>query len=205
LCTVFIPVKSASALIGAITIGLLSEIFIAGGNTFSLTGFIQAKKAGCSNFETAAVVESAANSSGQLNQIYIISIYLLKTAGFSLLIFYDRLHWIIIIYTLSFMIRSQLALWKDIRTGEPLFDSEHKDELIKYPWVAATAISIFVAGFSLLPAAIAALLVSYFLLRFFDKFINERTGGVTSEIIAAAGTFSELVLLLTGILLIIRN
>jgi cobalamin synthase len=103
------------------------------------------------------------------------------------------------------LIRSQLALCNDIRTAKPLFDSEQKEELIKYPWISAVVISIFTAGLSLLPAALAVLLLSYFLLRLFDKYIKENTGGVTAEIIAGAGTFSELILLLAGVILLVRN
>jgi len=202
---VFVPAKTASAIIGALILCVLTEIFLAGGNIFSLTAFIQAKKSGFSNFETAAVVDAASAETSQINQLYLISIYCLKVVAFALLIFYDRMTWIVIVYALSFLIRSQMAQWNDIRTSQPLIDAKKHENAVKLPWIFASAITVFIAGFNFFPAALAAVLASYFLIRFFSKILKGNRGGVSPGIIAGAGTFSELVLLMIGVILLVRN
>ena len=204
--TILLPVKIAASLIGGLLLAISAELLLSGGNILTLTAYFQARQSACSGFETVTILDAAANSKNpQVNQIYMLSLYLLKIISISIFIYYDRIHWIIIVYTLSFLVRSQMLYWNDIRTGEPFFEFKDDENNLNLPWIISAIICFFVAGFSYLPASAIAMLISYFLLKLIKKIIDKKIGGVSGSIISAAGTFSEIILFLAGLALLIRE
>ena len=201
-----LPVKIASSLIGGLLLGILSELVLSGGNTLTLTSYFQARQSGCSGFETASVLDSVSTSTTpQVNQIYMLSLYLIKVISLSIFIYYDRSNWIVVVYTLSFLVRSQMLKWNCIRTSKPLFEFQDEADSFNLPWIISTVICVLILGFYALPAVGIVLLITYFLIKFIKKTIDAKIGGVSGSIISAAGTFSEIILLLSGLILVIRE
>ena len=204
--TLLLPVRIASSLVGGLLLGILSELVLSGGNTLTLTSYFQARQSGCSGFETASVLDSVSTSTTpQVNQVYMLSLYLIKVISISIFIYYDRMNWIVVVYTLSFLVRAQMLKWNCIRTAQPLFDFQDEENSLNLPWIIAAVVCVIVLGFYALPAVAIALLITYFLIKFIKKTIDAQIGGVSGSIISAAGTFSEIILLLAGLALVIRE
>lgn len=200
------PVSTAAAVVGSILLALLTESISSGGNIASLAAFLKAKKNRQTGIELVNAVETVEHDHTPTNQIFFLSLYLLKVFCFALLFIYGRLSWLVIVYTMSYLMRSQMAYWDDLQNSQPIIEAEDENYSIKIPWVVALLISLLVAGFDYFPAVVIVGAVAYLLLRYFKK-ISDRDlgGGVTGKIIGTAGVASELIFLLLGIILLVRN
>lgn len=206
LINLILPVATAAAVVGSILLALITESISSGGNIASLAAFFRAKKEKNSGLEMLTAIENTENDNTPVNQMFFLSLYLLKVFCFALLFLYGRTSWLVIVYTMSYLVRSQMASWNDLRTSQPMIEAEDENSSTKIPWIIALLIAVLVAGFDYFPAVVIVGITAYLLLRYFKKISNQELGGgVTSRIIGTAGAASELIFLILGIIMLVRN
>jgi len=198
------PVSAAAAVVGSITIALITEYISIGGNISTLSSFICARKNKFSGQEMLSAIENESPHRNTIDLIFFLSLYLLKLFCIGLLIYHERTSWFIIVFTMSYLIRSQMATWDDLRTSQPLIEIEDKNASIKAPWFFASFI-ILIAGISYLPAVIIIIIATYLIIKYLEKIVDNELGGVTGSIIGTAGTAAELFFLLAGIAMLLRK
>ena len=200
-----LPVQTAAAVVGSVLLALLTESIASGGNISNLAAFFRAKKEKQSGLEIVKAIEDSNADNTPLNQMFFLSLYLLKVFCFALLFLYERTSWLIIVYTMSYLVRSQMASWNDLRTSQPMIEVDSENSSVKLPWIFALVISVLVAGFSYFPAVVIIGIIAYFLLRYFKKITEKELGGVSGTIIGTAGSAAELIFLILGIAMLVRR
>lgn len=200
-----LPVHTAAAVVGSVLLAMLTESIASGGNIASLAAFFRAKKDKRTGVEIVAAMENSNSDTTPLNQMFFLSLYLLKVFCFALLFLYERTSWLIIVYTMSYLVRSQMVSWKDLRTSQPLIEVESENSAVKLPWIFAIIIAVLVSGINYLPAVLIIGIIAYFLIRYFKKISDNELGGVTGAVIGTAGAASELIFLILGIAMLVRN
>ena len=132
-----------------------------------------------------------------------LSLYLLKLFCFGLLIYHAKTSWIVITFTLSYLIRSQLVTLPSSESYGALIEEEDDKYAVKMPWIVASIIAL-VAGSAYLASAIIILLVAFALIIGFKKYAQQM-GGVSASMIGVYGIVAELVFLFTGAAIVIRS
>lgn len=203
LVSFFFPASASAAVIGAIILSLITESITCGGNISTLTAFIRAWQNKLSNQEILSFFEQEGHHDSTTDLILFLSLYLLKIFCIGLFIYHERTSWLIVVFTMSYLIRSQMATWKDLRTSQPMIEADDEILAIKLPWGVAILISLIV-GISYLPAVLIILFIAYLLIKYFRKITEDEFGGVNGLIIGTAGTVAELIFLVAGIAML-RN
>jgi len=201
--SILLSTHTAAALVGSIFLALISESIASSSNIAGLAAFCRAKQEKASTVEIVDALESA-NSDISENQIFFISLYLLKIFCFALIVFYERTSWLIIVYTMSYLLRSQMVTWNELRTSQALIDVENETSAIRLPWIVAMVIALFVAGFDFFPAVIIVAIITYLLIRYFKRMVDNDFNGITGSLVGTAGAVTELILLILGIVLLAR-
>ncbi len=194
-----LPARTAAAMVGSVGLVLFLEIVVSGGNLAVLSKIISLSGKKSRDGET--VLGSTFSSA----QMIYLSLYLLKIFSFALLLLYERTSWLIIAYTMAYLVRSQLATSAGGGGSDALILVRKEKYAVRLPWVIALAISFFVAGFHFFPAVILVAVLAYFMIFRLRKIVMDKFGAMTSELIGAGGAFSELVFLLIGVMLLVRN
>ncbi len=194
----FFPVSSAAAVLGAIILSLISESISTGGNISTLTSFICARQNKLTGADMVYSLEQGNAHSNATDLMFFLSLYLLKLFCIGLLIYHARTSWLIIVFTMSYLIRSQMATWNNLRTSQPLIEAEDEIDSVRAPWTLAIVI-IVIAGISYLPAVLIITIIAYFIIKYFKKITDKELGGVNGLIIGTAGTAAELIFLIAGI------
>ena len=196
-------IPMAAAVIVSIVLTLATEMTAASSNLSVLTSFITAKIAN----KNTAELEYSLNEKLTLNEplplMLFLSLYLLKLFCFGLLIYHAKTSWIIITFTLSYLMRSQLVTMPSYTSYGPLIEEDDEKYAVKMPWIVAGVI-VLVAGASYLASAILIMLVAFALLIGFKKYAEEM-GGVSPSMIGVYGVIAELVFLFTGAAIVIRS
>lgn len=200
----FFPVPAAAAVVGAIIIALITESVSTGGNISTLTALVRARQNKSSVEEILLAVEKGYSQQNATDLMFFISFYLLKMFCIGLLIYFERASWLIIVFTMSYLIRSQMATWNDLRTSQPLIEEDNEIAAVRAPWTLGLII-LFIIGLSYLPIIPISILVAYLLIKYFKKFTDREFGGVSGSIVGTAGAAAELVFLLLGIAFLIRQ
>ena len=196
--TFFFPVSAAAAVIGSIMLALISESISIGGNISTLTSFIRARQNKLFGTAIVSSMEQGYSQSNATDLMFFLSLYLLKLFCIGLLIYHARTSWLIIVFTMSYLIRSQMATWNDLRTSQPLIEAEDEIDSVRAPWTLAIVI-IVIAGMSYLPAVLIITIIAYFIIKYFKKITDRELGGVNGLIIGTAGAAAELIFLIAGI------
>ena len=202
LISLIITVKPASAFIAAILVTLGSEILVTSSNTSTLTLFIMGKISRMSDSEIDTVLESKLKFDYPLPLILFLTLYLLKVFCIGLVIFYGKISWLILVFTLSYLVRSQLSQLSARNTSEPLIEVEDEKYSIKIPWIVSGIIAVW-AGLSYLPSALVMLALTFALITLLKKHAAS-TNGVSAPIIGFYGAASELLFLIAGASIAIR-
>lgn len=201
---IFSPSNLAAAIIGAIVITLLLEFVATTGTIAKLATYVTLKSEKSDPITIHTALEEGTSINNTPNPIFFLSLYLLKLFSIALLIYENQISWLIILFTMSYLVRSQMATWKDLRDSQPIIEIENPLYATKIPWIIAILISLFVAGFAYFPAVVVIAIVAFFLLKYFDRVAKVELGGITAPIIGVAGTATEIVFLLIGIALLLR-
>ncbi len=197
-----LPIRSASAVIVSVVLALGTELAASSSSISLLTSFIRAKISNDNDIEIANSIDSNISLEKPLSLMLFLSLYLMKIFCIGLLIYHGKTSWIIVTFTLSYLIRSQLASEPLLGSSFPLVETEDERSAIKFPWIAASAIVLFV-GISYIPAAIIILLIAFALIIGFRKH-SAKLGGVTAPMIGVYGVASELFFLFAGVAIVIR-
>ncbi|MBN1864202.1 MAG: hypothetical protein JW808_04820 [Victivallales bacterium] len=194
-----LPARTAVAMVGSVGLVLLLEITISGGNLAVLSNIISLS--GNKSRDGEHVLGSSFSSA----QMIYLSLYLLKIFSFALLLLYDRTSWLVIAYTMSYLVRSQLAISVCGGGSEALIPVRKEKYAVKLPWIIALVISFVVAGFHFFPAVVFVAVAAYFMIFWLKKMVVDKFGTMTSELVGAGGALSEIVFLLIGVMLLVRN
>ena len=193
----------AAAVIVAIVLTLGSEMAASTSNISVLTTFINAKIARRSNAELESLLSSRLSLEDPLSLMLFLSLYLLKLFCFGLLIYHAKTSWLIITFTLSYLIRSQLATMPSSDSYGALIEEDDDKFAVKMPWIVASAI-VLIAGSAYPATAIITLLITFALIAGFKKYAII-SGGVSGAMIGIYGIVAELVFLFTGAAIVIRS
>ena len=203
LVSFFFPVSAAAAVIGAIILSLITESIASGGNISTLTAFIRARQNKLQDQELLSSFDHGYSHNNTTDLMFFLSLYLLKVFCIGLLIYHGRTSWLIIVFTMSYLIRSQMATWEDLRTSQPMIEVYDENLAVHMPWTFAVIISAIV-GISYLPAVIIISIIAYLLIKYFKRVTENELGGVNGSIIGTAAAAAELVFLIAGIAML-RN
>ena len=204
LAAFFFPVPAAAAVVGSIIISLITESIPAAGNLSSLAAFIQARKNKVSRAQLLSETEHGYSQNNVTDLMFFLSLYLLKLFCIGLLIYFERTSWLIIVFTLAYLLRSQLATEKDLRTAQQLIEEDDEVAAVRAPWIVAVVI-VLISGLSYLPAVVIILIITYLLIKYFKKIANRELGGVNGVFIGTAGAAAELVFLIAGMAMLLRS
>ena len=102
----------------------------------------------------------------------------------------------------SYAVIAKMATSRDLRTSQPLFETED-GRAEKLAWLFAGIIS-FIVGWSYSPAVIIILLLAYFLSGKLKNHCEMQFGGVTGKFVGMAGAAAETLILLAGVILLVR-
>ena len=191
------PVTVAAAVVGAVILTLGTEIAASSSSISVLTGFIKT----LINRHGDTEQETKLDSPHTL--MIFLSLYLLKLFCTGLLIYHGKISWIIVVYALSYLIRSQLVQMPSMEDGTALIEEEDDKYAVKMPWIAAGA-GILLGGLgSSLPAAVLMLALAFALIAGFKR-LSASSGGVSPHLIGVYGVISELIFLCAGAAIVIR-
>ena len=194
---------TSAAAVSAILIVVGLEIVTLGKNFNALVSFLEAKLEGVGNIELIAAVEKEpASCKTTLGLMLFLSIFILKIACVALLVYYERTTWLIVTMAVSYAVIAKMATSRDLRTSQPLFETED-GRAEKLAWLFAGIIS-FIVGWSYSPAVIIILLLAYFLSGKLKNHCEMQFGGVTGKFVGMAGAAAETLILLAGVILLVR-
>ena len=196
-------IPMAAAVIVSIVLTLATEMTAASSNISVLTSFINAKIAHKNSAELELSLNKKLTLDDPLSLMLFLSLYLLKLFCFGLLIYNAKTSWIVITFTLSYLIRSQLVTLPSYNSYGALIEEDDERYAVKMPWIVAGVIVLF-AGASYLASAILILLVAFALILGFKKYARQM-GGVSPSMIGVYGVIAELVFLFTGAAIVIRS
>jgi len=196
-------IPTAAAVIISIVLVLATEMAVSSSNLSVLTSFIKAKLEKQNNYELEDTLNSKLLLDEPLSLILFLSLYLLKLFCFGLLIYHAKTSWIVITFTLSYLVRSQLVTMPSADSYEPLIEEDDEQYAVKLPWIVASVI-VVIAGSAYLATSIIILLIAFALIIGFKKYA-ERSGGMSASMIGVYGITSELIFLFTGAAIVIRT
>ena len=196
-------IPMAAAVIVSIVLTLGTEMVAASSNLSILTSFINAKIAGKSSAELEHSLREKLTLEDPLSLMLFLSLYLLKLFCLGLLIYHAKTSWIVVTFTLSYLIRSQLVTMPSSESYGALIEENDEKYAVKMPWIVASVI-VLVAGSSYLASAIIILLVAFALIIGFKKY-SQQMGGVSASMIGVYGIAAELIFLFTGAAIVIRS
>jgi cobalamin synthase len=196
-------IPTAAAVIISIVLVLATEMVASSSNLSVLTSFIKAKMERRNIYELEESLNSKLLLDEPLSLILFLSLYLLKLFCFGLLIYHAKTSWIVITFTLSYLVRSQLVTMPSSDSYGALIEEEDDQYAVKMPWIVASVI-VIVAGHYYLATSIITLLIAFALIIGFKKYV-ERTGEMSASMIGVYGVAAELIFLFTGAAIVIRG
>ncbi|QSH40554.1 hypothetical protein P0136_12660 [Lentisphaerota bacterium ZTH] len=143
--------------------------------------------------------DSVRKVKGPFVPVTIILVVLLKLLCFFLMAYYGYVYWAIAIFVLSMTIRGHLAAMPDLASGEPMIKVQQQQRF--FVWILAAFLVLFV----LIKAPFTSLIgygITFVLAIFLEKFIDRQVQGTNPNITNFAGETAEIILLLTGMLLL---
>ena len=196
-------IPMAAAVIVSIVLTLGTEMAASSSNLSVLTSFINAKITRKNGAELEHSLSEKLTLSDPLSLMLFLSLYLLKLFCFGLLIYHTKTSWIVVTFTLSYLIRSQLVTMPSANSYGALIEEDDEKYAVKIPWIVASII-VLIAGSSYLASAILILLVAFALIIGFKKYAQQM-GGISASMIGVYGIVAELILLFTGAAVVIRS
>ncbi|MFA6290558.1 MAG: adenosylcobinamide-GDP ribazoletransferase [Victivallales bacterium] len=194
---------TAAAAVSAILIVIGIEMMTLGKSFNALVAFFEAKIEGLRELELVAAVEKEPSfCKTPLGLMFFLSVFILKIACVSLLVYYERTSWLIVTMAVSYAVIAKMATSRDLRTSQPFFETEEV-RAEKLAWLFAGAIS-FIVGWSYSPAVIIVLVLAYFLSGKFKIHCENEFGGVTGKFVGMTGAAAETLVLLAGVILLVR-
>ncbi len=191
------------AAVSAILIVIGLEIVTLGKNFNALVSFFEAKMQGLAELELVAAVEKEpAFCKTPIGLMFFLSVFILKIACVALLVYYERTTWLIVTMAISYAVIAKMATSRDLRTSQPLFETE-EGRAEKLAWLFAGIIS-FIVGWSYSPGVLIVLILAYCLSGKFKGHCEMKFGGVTGKIVGMAGAAAETLILLAGVILLVR-
>ncbi len=135
---------------------------------------------------------------GAVPAAVMVLLELFKLWGFFILARYGAAVWIIAVLVLSFTVQGVMMTLRDLNGTEPFLAVMPPRHL--HIWIAATVLILFL-GLSLPKAALAGLVCSFIFAVICRNWFERIFGGATAEMVTLAGSVSELMVLLLGLLL----
>ena len=197
-----LPIPAASAVIVAIVLSLGSELAASSSNISLLTSFIRAKISKMNDVEIATSIDSNISLDNPMSLMLFLSLYLFKVFCIGLLVYHGKTSWIIITFTLAYLVRSQIATLPLIGSTVPMIETEEEKSAVKIPWIVASVI-VLCTGITYLPASIIILLITLAMIVGFKKYTS-MLGGTSAPVIGLCGVISELIYLFAGVAIVIR-
>ena len=192
----------AVAVIASLFSVLFLEYISSGRNLSAITAFIELTAKGAHPAEVAEEIQpSIHDTRSNLGILVLCSFFLVRICSIGLLIYYNRMAWIIVALILAYTVQSDLAVKDDI-DGEPFFELEDPDKPSFY-WVIAIICAI-ICGLFYLPFVLVAIVVAYLASGQIDRLCQDRIGGVNATLIGMSGYIIETLLLLLGLLFLVR-
>jgi len=196
-------IPAAAAVIISIVLVLATEMAAASSNLSVMTSFIKAKMEKETSYRLEETLNTKLLLDEPLSLILFLSLYLLKLFCFGLLIYHSKTSWIVITFTLSYLVRSQLVTMPSADSYEPLIEEDDDKFAVKMPWIVASVI-VVIAGSAYLATSIIILLIAFALIVGFKKYA-EKTGEISASMIGVYGITAELIFLFTGAAIVIRT
>lgn len=194
---------TSAAAVSAILIVIGIEMVTLGKNFNAMVSFFEARIQGLRELELVAAVEKEPSlCKTAIGLMFFLSVFILKIACVSLLIYYERTTWLIVTMAISYAVVAKMATARDLRTSQPFFEAE-EERAEKLAWLFAGVIS-FIVGWSYSPAVIIVLVLAYILSGKFKDYCEIKFGGVTAKIVGMTGAAAETLILLSGMILLVR-
>ena len=203
LITLLFPGRLVSAIFSAVVITLGTELIINNSNLSMLLIYLTGKISRLSDYELSLRLGTQLSLSAPLSAMSFFSLYLIKLSTVALLVYYGNAAWLIIVYTLAFLIRSQIAQVVEFDSDIPVIEADTENGSVRNPWIAAGIISLLAGLSCSLPAAVLSLPAAFALSALFRKYAV-KNGGISAELVGVYGSASELILLLLGASILIR-
>ncbi|OGV49465.1 MAG: hypothetical protein A2X49_00780 [Lentisphaerae bacterium GWF2_52_8] len=197
------PGNPAAAFVFALaaTIGL--EMATSGRHLALLLSFLENRLSGTPTDAALLKLQDDFHSvKSPLGTLVLVTVFLLRIFCFGLLVYYERAFWVILALTGGFAVQAQLATMANLETRQPLLELP-EERMANYPWFITAAIFL-VAGFPCLPAALIGLILCYIIAVQARKYFEAHFGGITPNMTSLAGYLSEITLLITGIIFLVR-
>jgi cobalamin synthase len=138
-----------------------------------------------------------------LGMIMFMGLFLLRVLAVGVLIRWGLASWLIVTLALAAQVQGRLALLPDLRHSQPLVPAL-AEPAMEFSWTVAFVVT-FIAGIRYFPAVFLAWVVAWACARTAARLYERRFGGVTGELVGAAACATEFILLLTGLLLLVRD
>ena len=132
-----------------------------------------------------------------LAAVFVSLLEVAKAALLFMLAFYGAKLWILVILAGAFTVQGMLAADPDRESGVPLLPVPHENRRVGW-WAFGILYLIMLPFFPF--GVIAAGAVVYFCATGFAGYFRRNYGGVTSDFITLAGSLTELLLLIVGVL-----
>jgi adenosylcobinamide-GDP ribazoletransferase len=140
--------------------------------------------------------------------IMFMGLFVLRVLAVGVLIRWGLSFWLVVTLALAAQVQGCLAVLPDLRSSQPLLSAEPA-VAAESSWTMAIVLAllatILLGSFTAFPAALLACLVAWGCARLAARTCERRFGGVTGELAGAAASAAEFALLLTGLLLLVRD
>ncbi len=192
IASVFPGNPSASVIFPAFAV-LFIEYAFGGKNLNMMTAFLESRLAGLSFGDALASLGSGQERlRSNLGIITLIFTTIYRAACFGMLMYYDRVFWIITVLAGSLAVKAHL---------EAQADEDSNTDMI---WLS-TGIIILATGLSCIPGAIAGIAISWIFAAWFNKRCVRHDVLITGAVARLASSYAEIILLTAGIILLIRR
>ncbi len=199
----YFPGQLTGSIISAIIISGGLEV-LSGGRNLGIAGsFFEMSLFKSSEGEPLLELNDDVTSARRPSEVIVmICLFLLRTFFVGLLIYSGASFWLITFLTAAHTVQAQLATAPTIEDGEAILPVE--PSLTVYPWLIAAVIMV-VTGWVCLPGVVLAFVLALILASLQRKYCIMKIGGVNGSIIGLAGYVTEIILLLTGIIFLVRQ
>lgn len=169
------------------------------------SSFFENRFSGLSSYESFMELNEELNSQrGPVGTIGLLLLFLFKTFCVGALAYHGQIFWILPALAVSCAVQAHLAVVESIKDSRPFVEANDGD-VIKMWVVTAVVVLIFSFCFKSISAPVLLLIIAFMGISLFRKYCVEILDGVTGNIISFAGYISEIIFLLLGVLLLVRN